>query len=77
MFHQPQNTNSLRDTGNNTKHMLFECELAVKLHAKDVEVRTSVDKTPDNTKSPWGVFTVLELLTKKALILLGFSIMHH
>ena len=35
-FNQPQNTNSLRDTGNNIMHMVFEGELAVKLHAKDV-----------------------------------------
>ena len=33
----PQNTNSLRKTGNNTTHMAFECQLAVKLHAKDVK----------------------------------------
>ena len=46
MIHQPQNTNSLRDTGNNTMHMVFDGELAVKLHAKDVEVGTSKDKNP-------------------------------
>ena len=39
--HHPQTTNSPRDTVNNTLHMVFEGELAVKLHAKDVEVRTS------------------------------------
>ena len=40
-FHQPQNTNSLSDTRNDTTHMVFECELTVKLHAMDVEVGTS------------------------------------
>ena len=37
MFHQPHNTNSLRDTGHNTMHMVFEGELALKLHVKDVD----------------------------------------
>ena len=45
-FHQPQNINSLKDTGNNTKHMVFEGELAVKLHAIDVEVGSSSDRNP-------------------------------
>ena len=57
-------------------HMVFECELVVKLHAKDVEVGTSPIGIPDKTKSPWGWFTVLDLLTTKALVLLGFSITH-
>ena len=33
-LHQPQNTNSLRDTRDNTTYMVFEGEPAVKLHAK-------------------------------------------
>ena len=46
-FHQSQNTNySLTHTGNNTTHMVFEGEVAVKLHAKDVEVATNSDKNP-------------------------------
>ena len=36
---------------------------------------TSIE-TPDKTKSPWGGLTVLDLLTTKALVLLGFIIMH-
>ena len=44
MLHQSQYTNSLRDTRNNTMHMVFEGELAVKLHAKDVKVGTSANK---------------------------------
>ena len=43
-FHQPQNTNSLRDMGNNTMHMVFEGKLAVKLRAKDVEVGNISDR---------------------------------
>ena len=46
MFHQLQNTNSLRDTRNNTKHMVFEVELAAKFHAKYLEVGTSTERNP-------------------------------
>ena len=66
--------------------MVFEGKLAAKLHAKDVEVGTSANRNPiqdqvtmetrDKAKSPWGGFTVLDLLTNKALILLRFNIMH-
>ena len=42
----PQNTNSLGDTGNKTTQMVFECELSVKLHGKDVEVGISSDRNP-------------------------------
>ena len=38
---EPQNTNSLRDTGDNTTNMIFEGEPAVKLHAKNVKVGNS------------------------------------
>ena len=55
MFHQPQNTNSLRDTGNNTTHMVFEGELAVKLHAKVVEVETSSDRNPRQDQVTMGM----------------------
>ena len=37
------NTNSLRHESHNTTHMVYEDELAVKLHAKDVEVGTSAN----------------------------------
>ena len=43
-FHQPQNINSMKYTGYNTTHMVFKGELAVKLHSKDVEVGTSMDR---------------------------------
>ena len=33
-------------------------------------------KTTDKTKSQWGGFTVLDLLTTKALVLSGFGIVH-
>ena len=45
-LHQPQNTNSLRDKGDDTMHMVFEGEPAVKLHTKNVEVRTSSNGNP-------------------------------
>ena len=45
-LHQPQNTNSLRDTRDNTAHMVFEGEPAVKLHAKNVKVWTSASGNP-------------------------------
>ena len=50
MSRQPQNTNYLRDTVNNTTHIVFEGELAVKLHAKDVEVGTGSDRNPIQDK---------------------------
>ena len=43
---QPQNTNSLRDTRDNTAHMVFEGEPAVKLHAKNIEVGTKANGNP-------------------------------
>ena len=43
MLHQPQNTNSLKDPGDNTMHMVFEGEPAVKLHAKYVKVGTNAN----------------------------------
>ena len=46
MLHQPQNTNSLRETGDNTTYMVFEGEPAVKLHAKNAEVGTSANGNP-------------------------------
>ena len=51
--------------------MVFEGELAVKLHDKDVEVETRATGTPDKTKSPRGGFTVLDLLTIKTIIFLA------
>ena len=46
MVQQLQNTNSLRDTGENTRHMVFKGEPAVKLHAKNVKVGTSANGNP-------------------------------
>ena len=59
-LHQPQNTNSLRDPGDNTTHMVFEGESAVKLHAKNVKVGLAQMETPDETKLPWRGFAVLD-----------------
>ena len=76
----PQNSNSLKDTGNNSMHIVFKGELAVKLRAKNVEVGTSADGHPwqDQVTRSWTRpgFTVKDLLTTKALALLRFSIMH-
>ena len=47
--------------------MVFEGELAVKLHSKDVEVGTSQTR-PSHLG---GGLTVLDLLMTKALVLLG------
>ena len=57
-------------------HMVFEGEPAVKFHTKNIKVGTSEMETTDKTKSPWERFTVLDLLTTKAIVLLGFCIMH-
>ena len=50
--------NSLRDTKDNTVHMVFEGEPAVKLYAKNIEVGTSALESSDRTKSLWGGFTL-------------------
>ena len=42
--------------------MVFEGELAGKLHAKDDEVRTSANGIPRQNRSKWGGSTVLDLL---------------
>ena len=76
-LHQPQNTNSLRDTGDNAMRMVFEGEPTVKLHAKNVEVGTRANGNSREDQITMGRVTVLGLLTTKALVLLGFSIMHH
>ena len=61
-LHQPQHTNSLRDTGDNTTQMTagFNGEPAVKLYAKNVKVGTSANgnsrKDQDTmgwVDSPW------------------------
>ena len=43
-LHQPQNTNSLRDMGANTTHMVFEGEPTVKFNTKKIEVGTSANE---------------------------------
>ena len=57
--------------------MVFKCELAVKLHAKDVDVGTSLDRYPRQDHVMIRVHSPRAAkLTAKALVLLGFSIMH-
>ena len=77
-LHQPQNTDSLRDTEDDTTHMVFEGEPAVKFHTKNVEVGTSTNGNPrqDQVTMGRGGFTALGLLTTKVLVLLIFSTMH-
>ena len=74
-LHQPQNTNSLRVMGDNITHIYFEDEPAVKLPAKNVKVGTSTNGNPGQDQVTMGGLTIRELLTTKALVLLGFSIM--
>ena len=59
--------------------MVFEGELAVKLHAEEVEVCTSSERNHREERVAMGDrggvgFTAMDLLTTKALVLLGFSI---
>ena len=53
-LHQPQNSNSLRDKRDNTTHMVLEGELAVKLHAKNIEVETSANGNLRQDPSLYG-----------------------
>ena len=69
-IHQPQNTYSLRDTGNNTTHMVFEYDLAIKLHTTTVEVGTSSDRNHRQYQVTMLRAPVLDLLTTKAFVLL-------
>ena len=58
-FHKPQNTIYLRDTGDksdNTTHMVFEGEPAIKLHSQNVEVGTNTNgNTKQNQVTLWRV----------------------
>ena len=56
--------------------MVFECELAVKLRAKDVEVGTSSNRNPGQDQVTMGRAHSQDLLTTNTLVLLGFSIIH-
>ena len=56
--------------------MVIEGELAVKLHANSIKVVNRLDRNPRQDKITMGRLTVLEILTTKALVLLGFNIMH-
>ena len=68
---------SYRDMGNNTKHMVFEGELAVKLHAKDVEVGTSLDINPrQDHVTMRRAHGPGSTITTKAFVFLGLCIMH-
>ena len=57
-------------------HMVFAGELAVKLHAKDVEVETGTNGNSQKDKLLFGGFTVLDQLMTKKLVLLELNIMY-
>ena len=67
-LHQHRNTNSLRDAKDNTTHVVFEGELAVKLHTSNVEVGTSANGNHRQDQVTMGGLTVLDLLTTKAFV---------
>ena len=79
-LHQPQNTNSLRDTEDNTTNIVFiymkTMSLLSNFTPRMSRFGLAQMETTDMTKSPWGGLTVRDLLTTKALVLLGLSIMH-
>ena len=54
MFHQPQNTNSLRETRDNTMHMVFKGKPAVKLYAKNINVWTIANGHPRQNQVSMG-----------------------
>ena len=74
--YQPQNTNSLSDTGDNNTHMVFEGEPAVKRHNKNVKVGTNTNGNPRQDQVAIGRVDTPGSTDHKALVLLGFSIMH-
>ena len=53
-LHQPENTNSLKDTGDDTTYMVYEGEPAVKLQMKNVEVGTSTNGNPTKDQVTMG-----------------------
>ena len=66
MFHHPKNTYSPIDKRNDTTHMVLEGELAINLHANDIEVGTSASENPRQDQvilgrahSPGSRFTFL------------------
>ena len=67
-LHQPQNINSLRDMIDNTAHISFEGEPAVKLQAKNIEVGTRANGNPRQDKVTIGRVHRLDLLTIKAFV---------
>ena len=52
MFHRPQNTNSPRDTGNNTMHMSSKVSLLSNFTPSMSTLGLARIETPYNTKSP-------------------------
>ena len=63
MLHQPQNTSSLRDTRNITMYMVAKVSLLSNFTPRMSRLGLEQMETPDNIKSPFGGFTVLDRLT--------------
>ena len=58
-------------------HMVFEVKLAVKLHAKDLEVGTSSDRNPRQDQVTTGRAHSPGSTNDKSLsFVIGFSVMH-
>ena len=61
--HHIQNPSSLRNTRNSTTYMVIEGSLLLNFTPRMSRLGLVRMKTTDKTKSPWGEFTVLDLLT--------------
>ena len=57
-------------------HIVFDCDLAVKLHVKDVEVGTSSNGYPRQGKVTMWKVQSPHLLKNKVSDLLGLGVMH-
>ena len=70
-LHQLQNTNSLNVTRNNTRHLVFEGELAINFTSKMSRLRLAKMETPRQDQFTMRRIHRPDLLTTKALALLG------
>ena len=71
-LHQPQNTNSLRDTGEWSSNVSLLSNFTPRMW----RLGPAQMETTDKTRSPWGGLTVQHLLITRAIVLLWFCIMH-
>ena len=56
--------------------MVFTVSLLLNFTPRMPRLGIARKQSPDKVTSPWGAFTILDLQTTIALVLLGFSIMH-